>query len=120
MSYLTLVSTAACGVDLVRWILWLMLGMLVLAGWPFAGMTKTTKEELPIEESIESRPKSRRIDVKPQGKPANACRMGKARTTVFDCTTTPRENGNRPDALPFTWLLLCHLTHTHAMHKETS
>ena len=29
---LTLVSTNACGVDLVYWILWLLLGMLVLVG----------------------------------------------------------------------------------------
>ena len=30
MSYLTLLSTTACGVDLVYWILWLSLGKLVL------------------------------------------------------------------------------------------
>ena len=32
MSYLMLVSTTACSVDLVYWILWLILGMLVLVG----------------------------------------------------------------------------------------
>ena len=32
MSYLMLVSTTACGVDLVCWILWLSLGILVLVG----------------------------------------------------------------------------------------